>query len=176
MKKHPHLIACCLFFLVLSQRANAELSWRDHERSVAAGFGQEEIVEGFHFTNNGRATTIRKIETSCGCTTAKLDKMTYAPGESGVIRAMFKIGSLTGTQIKTIKVFTDDPDQPEVHLTLKVIIPELLRITPRLVFWRPNEKPEPRTIDVTVTQDKPIKLTGLKTEGANSTAELNRRS
>ena len=43
--------------------------------------------------------TISKIHVSCDCTTAgaKDNKLTYAPGESGVISAVMKTGNFSGT-------------------------------------------------------------------------------
>ena len=73
----------------------------------------------FPFQNTGeRSIEIARIKTTCGCTTAKLDKMIYAPGETGVIKGTFSVGNRQGKQEKMIQVYTRDLSQPEIQLAL----------------------------------------------------------
>ncbi len=60
---------------------------------------------------------------------------TYAPGERGELEVIYRPDGQTGLQAKTLAVTTSDqPDRP-VTLTLKVDIPRLFGIFPRLVTW-----------------------------------------
>ena len=55
-----------------------------------------DIHASYVFTNSsGHAITISEIKTSCGCTTAELEKRIYQTGESGTINVVFDIGSRT---------------------------------------------------------------------------------
>ena len=52
--------------------------------------------------NEGQtAVTNESLKPSCGCTTAELEKKTYAPGEKGEVRARFDIGQRVGVQSKS---------------------------------------------------------------------------
>jgi hypothetical protein len=63
----------------------------------------------FTFKNTGSSPVrIRKVQSSCGCTTTKLDKRDFAPGETGELKAKFTFRGRRGAQRKTIQVITDD--------------------------------------------------------------------
>ena len=46
-------------------------------------------------------------------------------------------------------------------LRLIVNIPELVKITPEMVFWRVGEAPEPKTIEVSVSEESPAKIVSI---------------
>jgi hypothetical protein len=75
------------------------------------------------------------------------------PGEKGEITATFNIGDRTGTQVKTVTVETDQPNNPTTVLTLKAVLPELLQIQPRLVTWNQGEAPKPKIVSVRLGKD-----------------------
>ncbi|MDY6801045.1 MAG: DUF1573 domain-containing protein [Bacteroidota bacterium] len=80
---------------------------------------QKNIKTEFHFKNTGkRDLIIRKIRTTCGCTTANLEKKVLKPGESSSFTAIFTPGSRIGMQRKSIYVISNDPTNPEVRLMI----------------------------------------------------------
>lgn len=138
----------CFCGFVLHCRS--ELQWNDKQISQAADPLAKSVTATFHFKNVGdKAVTIREVKPGCGCTTAALEKMTYAPGESGDIVAKFNIGNRQGQQNKTIKVTSDADKDPVVVLTMKTMIPQLLAIQPAFVFWKQGEAPEAKMITLT---------------------------
>jgi hypothetical protein len=79
----------------------------------------ETVDVKFGFKNvSAENVVIESVRASCGCTTPKLDKKEYAPGESGVIEAAFNTTGRKGPQSKTVTVRTSDPKQPAYVLTL----------------------------------------------------------
>jgi hypothetical protein len=103
----------------------------------------------FAFENVGdEIVEISEIKTTCGCTTAKLEKMVYQPGEKGVVTGTFSVGSRQGLQEKKIRVMTKDLVQPEVQLALKLEIPQLVTMKPGLLLWRVNSEPEAKTLTI----------------------------
>lgn len=90
----------------------------------------------FAFTNGSSAqVTILKVETSCGCTTTNLTKMTYEPGASGEIVATFNPVNRQGKEKKVITVITDDPEAKSIALMLLVdVIPRIGIDYPALFF------------------------------------------
>lgn len=80
--------------------------------------------------NDGDAMlVVDGLTTSCGCTTATLDPMQFAPGESGILHIEFDSGAhgpeLTGPLVRQVFINSNDPAQPEaiVELTANVTPP-----------------------------------------------------
>lgn len=142
--------------------AFAGLQWEQREQSFSPKLGEKQVVAEYAFKNTGdRPVTLTPSGNDCDCTIAKLDKSTYAPGESGKIAATFLLGQRTGVQEKTILVTTDDPSQRQVALKLRVNLPQLAELSPRLVYWKQGESPTPKTICFKVLQEQPITLKGV---------------
>ena len=71
----------------------------------------EQVSTEFAFSNTGKADiVISKIETSCGCTVPEYDKDPVKPGERGTIRVRFDSNGKSGTQYKTIRIFSNSED------------------------------------------------------------------
>lgn len=82
--------------------------------------GQKHIEKEFVFKNTGKSDLIiRKIRTTCGCTTADPEKTVLKPGESSSFKAIFTPGSRKGMQRKSIYVISNDPNNPEVRLMIR---------------------------------------------------------
>lgn len=108
-------------------------------------------VGRFSFKNIGQQTvTITSVDTGCGCMVAGLEKKTWRPGEEGVLAIHFAFGDRVGKQEKDVLVQTDDPAQATTTLTLRVAIPDPLKITPRSVFWQTGDAPAAKTIEIEV--------------------------
>ena len=77
----------------------------------------------FKFTNTGDAELIiKRLESPCRCTVPELAKKTYAPGESGIIKAVYTAEAEASSRNKVIYVFSNDPTRPSASLTLKAKI------------------------------------------------------
>jgi len=150
---------------------------------------EERVVEGvippgveafpfeFPFKNTGDSSVeIEKIKTSCGCTTAKLEKLVYAPGESGVIRGSFSVGSRQGLQRKKISVLTSDLGQREVKLALKLEIPSLVKMEPGLVLWRVGDAPEAKEIQIVPNEEIGVGIANASCEDDGFELILRRNS
>lgn len=137
----------------------ADLQWEKKELEFHPSVTDTSVTAEFNFTNVGPdAVTIRSVETACGCTTANLDKMIYQPGEKGRITAVFTFGQRTGLQNKAIRVFLEGEAKERV-LSIITHIPELLKVSPQFVFWQTGEAPQPKTIELTVARNSPIRVT-----------------
>ena len=80
-----------------------------------------ELQYNFRFTNKGNSNlNIERVQTSCGCTGATVgEKSDYAKNESGEIKVNFSTQGREGHQEKTIIVYSNDPQNPQVVLTVK---------------------------------------------------------
>lgn len=141
-------LAFLLFFFPLV--CVAGLKWERTRLSVPAEVGQEEVVGIYQFTNTGdEPVTILRTQSSCGCTVPKLEKETYAPGESGELKAIFTVGDRTGHQRKILTVTTDNHAHPVTRLIFETSIPEVVSIKPKMVHWRRGDEPEWQEVALT---------------------------
>lgn len=126
----------------------------------------------FVFENTGDgAVEISEIKTTCGCTTAELDKMAYAPGESGVIKGVFRVGNRQGMQEKKVRVFTKDLAQPEIALVLKLDIPQLVTMKPGLLLWRVGSEPDTKVLTITPNANFGAEVLSVECESSDFAVE-----
>ncbi|MDA3954066.1 MAG: DUF1573 domain-containing protein [Bacteroidales bacterium] len=80
----------------------------------------DKIEHDFKFKNEGKSDLIiRKIRSTCGCTTVAPEKTVIKPGESSSFKAIFTPGSRKGKQRKSIYVISNDPKKFNVRLLIK---------------------------------------------------------
>lgn len=80
----------------------------------------EKITHEFKFTNNGKSDlVIRKVHASCGCTAVAPPTKAIKPGESSVIKATFNSRGKHGKQYKTIRIYSNDPENSEATLSIR---------------------------------------------------------
>lgn len=149
MKRSISLPRCFAILLLTSSLLQADLVWDETVREKRADFGEEEIRFSFAFRNDGtEPVTIDAIEVSCGCTATSLEKDTYAPGERGTLEVLYRPDGQTGAQTKTVTVRTvEQPGRPAT-LTLKVNVPRLFDIYPRLVSWQLGGEPVEKAVSI----------------------------
>ena len=76
-------------------------------------------VHTFVLTNTGdNALVISKCEKTCGCTIPKCNPAPISPGKSSQVVVTYDTERL-GPFNKTVKVHTNDPDRPVIHLRIK---------------------------------------------------------
>lgn len=79
----------------------------------------ETVSHDFVLSNSGGdLLKITNVRASCGCTAAKPEKDELAPGESTNLTVKFNSTGRMGKQHKTITVFSNDPKNPEMVLTI----------------------------------------------------------
>ena len=159
--------------LLITGRGFAELKWdkpvQQFQRTPADG----EIEVHFTFRNAGAApVTIKTLRPSCGCTTAHLEKKTFAPGEAGEVVARFVFGDRKGPHRKTIEVRTDDAPTEPVLLDLRVNIHDPLTIAPALVFWKRGEPGEAKAAQITADADQHVRIKSVVSSNPRVAAKL----
>ena len=133
-----------------------------------------DVVHGaYEFTNNGdHEVKILSLKPSCGCTTAKLDKETYAPGESGTIQVTMELPEEGGIRQKLIYVTTNDPDAREITLEIVADVKPILSIVPRLLVWRNGEDAIPKQAFIQIVIDNPVHIPSVVAEPEGFTTRL----
>jgi hypothetical protein len=151
--------ATAIFILTLGLcgSCHAQLKWQTRKLDFNLGPSDTRVVAVFPFANVGKKPIkFKEIKPSCGCTTATQDKDMYAPGESGKITAVFEIDGRTGIQQKEIYVASNDPKEPELLLSFKAVIPEILQLDNVFLNWKHGEELKPKVVNIKVMNDYPV--------------------
>jgi hypothetical protein len=75
------------------------------------------------FRNTGKQTLkIRSLVPNCTCLEAVLDQDSVPPGGSGKINIKFKPGGRTGRQIKSVVIYSNDPQHPVQKISVNGLV------------------------------------------------------
>jgi len=90
----------------------------------------EKVVNDFTIRNDGTAVLkITEVRPACGCTVASFDA-TVAPGQTGKVHVTLDTVTFNGPIAKGVTVYTNDPDTPQIELTLKVRVQPYISVKP----------------------------------------------
>lgn len=90
----------------------------------------EKIVHDFVLRNDGNAPLeITEVRPACGCTVAEFDK-TIAPGQTGKVHAVVDTVTFNGPIAKGVTVTTNDPDNPQIELTVRAKVEPYINVKP----------------------------------------------
>jgi hypothetical protein len=79
----------------------------------------QKVSHEFKFKNEGKSNlVIRKVTTSCGCTTINPNDKEIKPGESSSLTAVFDSSGKMGEQNKSIVIVTNDPKKQKITLSI----------------------------------------------------------
>lgn len=160
-------------WLVSAAMAQAgKLDFPEPLKELKAAPEVQSVVADFPFTNSsGKSVTITKSDPDCPClhVQVKGGKMSYAPGESGLLRATFDITNFSGQVEKNVGIWLDGDAVPSQKITVKVDIPVLVKIEPKTVVWKVGEEPAPKTIRITMNGEKPIRVLKATSSAAFAT-------
>ena len=160
-------------FLACAAPVFAQLKWEKLEQTFAPSPLDKSVVAKYRFTNVGTSSvTIDDVRTSCGCTTAALEKWEYAPGESGEIAANFQLAGHIGHQEKWIFVTTNAAPREPKLLRLIVNIPMAITVEPEFVMWRVGDQLKPRIIRIVVADNSPAKIVSVQADNPAVKLEL----
>ena len=161
----------CVFFA--ASIARADLKWDKLVQTFERAPEDAALEAHFTFRNVGQTpVTIKSLRPSCGCTTAKLEKKTYAPVEEGEVTARFVFGSRRGLHRLTVSVTTDERSSEPVLLDLRVNIHEAVTISPALVYWRRGEAATAKEVHVTAESTQPMHVKSVTSSNPRVAAAL----
>ncbi len=165
-------LACALLALASSARAEA-LGWKRTTVEVVATARQEKAEAVFAFRNEGaQRVSITAVTASCDCVVPELAKKVFEPGESGELRAVIEIRGKVGRSEKTITVTTAENPAAPTLLTLRVDIPELVEIKPRLLVWQMGEAAAEKTVEIFLATRQPLALFEAKSDAPEMETRL----
>jgi len=135
--------------LAFASAGFADLHWDKPIQEFKCTPDDKHAEAHYTFKNTGTtAVTIKSVKTSCGCTTAHLDKKVYQPGETGEVVATYSFHGATGSLRKLVTVESDDhPSEPTI-LDLRVFVHEPFELKPALVYWRTGDAAEAKSVQL----------------------------
>ncbi|MFC7338921.1 DUF1573 domain-containing protein [Haloferula chungangensis] len=161
-----------IFFGLVLPGLAGELTFETKLEEVEVPLDGRRVTADFKFENKSdEDVAIAKYNATCSCMTVQVKggKLSYAPGESGVIRGVFDMGNFSGTVDKAVQIWLDgDPeDAPSVTLTTRIHIPVLVDVEPKTLRWDVGGEMTSQTITVTMMHDEPIKVTSVSCQNPN---------
>jgi hypothetical protein len=152
MRQPIPLLLLSLF--ICNQLAASALSWDRTEVNLKMEPDQEEIRASFKVTNEGdERIRIARVKTSCGCTGSIIDRKILEPGNSTEIIGTFNKGKRQGLNRNRLEVFIDSQPEAVTTLRMNVQIPELVAVTPTIVYWNPSSSKTERRVAITLDED-----------------------
>ncbi|RFC42862.1 MAG: Protein of unknown function DUF1573 [Verrucomicrobia bacterium] len=154
-------------FAFLPFVADAAFQFEQTLVEVTPDFGQERVTAVFRFKNEGTAGTVRSIETSCGCLSANSDKRSYAAGEGGEVTAVFNVKGLSGSVERSITFVSGAKGEAPVRLAVRVHVPALVEIEPKMLNWELGEAPLPKVFKITMQGPDPVHIKSASSSRRN---------
>ncbi len=147
--------------IFLGTPATAELIWEQTIHQAYAKEGEKEAKATYRFENKSDyPIVLKRIQTSCGCTTAELEKKKYLPGERGELIVTFTFGKRRGLQEKSISVETDDATHPLTVLLLRVELPDVIQIKKKELSWEVGDPLDEQAFEILLKNPKEAKIKG----------------
>lgn len=161
-----------ILFLIFAYKSHAALVWESKTIELKAEPGQSSATVEFAFRNDAEEVVeIVKVSTSCGCTTAKIDKKRFAPGEAGSITGKFDFGPREGMQTKLFRVVTSNGKHEILKLT--VDIPILYTFQGKMFVWTvSSDNDKPRICQLLNQSSKAIHIASVKSSSPAFEATL----
>lgn len=148
---------------VLKEYAAIDIQEREYE--FAEILEGEQISHDFVVKNKGTAPLeIKKVQLGCECMSSNQD-LTVPPGGQGKLTVKIDSNGYGGGFHRFLTVFTNDPIQPRLRLTMKGKIKPLIEVLPGNLIALSGvvgEVPE-GSLDLKAT-DKPFHITGMQTD------------
>ncbi len=167
------LTSRCALAALAPLTAYAELSWTQpvHTQTLAPGIDAAEVR--FAFKNTGKDTVkITGLHSSCGCTTARTEPESYAPGAEGVVTVNYVARGSLGLQTGTVTVTTDEPGREPYPLSINLTFTDWVSLTPRLLRWTLQSAPAPQRVQIQIPADVTLELLSVSSDSPAFSARL----
>lgn len=132
----------------------------------------QSVVGTFTFSNAGTGELrVEKPSVSCGCTVASVKPNVLKPGEKGELVFTLNVAGVRGHTEKLITVPSNDPDNPQVRLTLKADVKQIFEANPQQVLLGDMLQGSVTNFTIQLKRTDGQKLVITKTETSGSAVE-----
>jgi hypothetical protein len=133
------------------------------------------VSGSFKFKNAGDGVLkVDPPKPSCGCTDAKVAPDVLAPGQSGEITYNIKLDHAMGQVQKHISIYSNDPKNPDVQLTMQLDCTPLYQANPKMlrITLPPGKDEVEGTITVIRTDGLASQITTVVSDNPAVAGEL----
>jgi Protein of unknown function (DUF1573)/Flagellar-associated PapD-like len=114
------------------------------------------VTHTFTIKNDGHGyLDIRGVKTSCGCTTGQPSKTHVAPGDTSDIVVSFDTHFQKGHQVRAITVYTNDPNNPQLAMTMQGIVKKQVEAVPNEISFGDVKRGTEETKELVVSDLNP---------------------
>lgn len=161
------IVAVLFILLVFFHSLNGQIRWKQTEikETIYETAGPLEIE--FQYENGPDEIRMLDFKTDCGCTVVKSVSRTIEPLGGGSLKILFNPAGRRGLNKRTVKVLTDDLNNPEDELTLKINVIDPFRITPAFLYFEESEILESKRITIDVCEDSGYSLEKVTNPGGS---------
>jgi hypothetical protein len=146
-------------------KGDAAMVWDQSEVRHVAVPGETFFDARYQFVVEDRPVKVLAVRSSCGCTTAQIERRLYQVGEKVEVVLHFEYGERIGLQQKLVEIETDDPEQKLQRLRLEVRIPQVLSFEPRFLYWKKGEAVHAEQfIGLVFDVDQPIRIVSVSAD------------
>lgn len=139
--------------------APAGLEWKSTEVTTEVAADQDAITAEFEGVNrSGKPVRIIAVLPSCECTQPKFSEAAVPPDGSAKIQVRFEAGQRSGEQKVHLIVWTDLPNDEPFELQWKIVLPEVLKLTPEVLAWKAGESGE-KQVRIEFPAEKNVRIT-----------------
>nr|WP_320048580.1 DUF1573 domain-containing protein [uncultured Desulfuromonas sp.] len=160
--RHIALMLLLLLGGVAQALAAAQLYVSEGNIDMGTLYAGQKSKQVFVIENHGDETLeIKKIVTTCGCTSALSRDTLIAPGEATELTVKFDSRNFQGRVVKGITLYSNDP-KGKTELRLRGNIVTELKLQPVRIQLGTVEKGQVVKIPLTLSNDSDLPVTDLK--------------
>jgi hypothetical protein len=162
----------CQKQLQITEEAQPEIKFEELVYDFGEVGPDTKYTGQFKFTNAGEgALKITKVSKCCGIVT-RLEKMEYAPGESGVLEVEWNSGPLESTMKRQLVVHSNDQANPQTTLTITAKTVLKVAWEPkRLRLFLDEDNAGCPKITIRSIDNRPFSITGFQSTADCITAD-----
>ena len=167
----PLLLSACASMTSGARQGDVTLKPHLAFEELVYDFGvagpQAKITHTFKFTNVGSVPLkISGLTTSCGCTAALVSGPNIPPGSTGKIKTTLETHRYEGRQEATFTIHSNDPDEPQIELTMRGRIKRDVAVVPQGMNFGDVRKGELATRRVRVLQlsEEPLAIKRIEAD------------
>ena len=145
-------ISSCSYLTEVFQKDNASqpnILFEERVYDFGIAGPDQKITHTFKFTNTGSLPLkIERVSTSCACAAVLLSAREIPSGSQGSVRAIFEPRRYKDKQEDIITVYSNDPEKPEIDLTIKGVIKRDVAVVPQGINFSNIKKGQPASARV----------------------------
>jgi hypothetical protein len=131
--------------------AGPKLQVQDPTFDFGEAYQGDKVSHVYQIANQGdEPLLIDRVRSSCGCTAVLISAKNLPPGGTGELQANFDSSRFRGDVVKTIYLYSNDPNQPVVQLQMQGKVLELVAIEPGQVNFGQVKVRQPVSATVTL--------------------------